>query len=162
MTMRNGSMAMEVQFESMTEQNLDAVLQVEQTAYPHPWNRSHFSDALQSGNQAQMLVAGQHLLGYFVAMPGVDEVHLLNITVAPRFQRQGWSRMMLEALAIWARGQSAQCVWLEVRVSNQRALQVYEAHGFERVGLRKDYYPAGHGRREDAVVMRLALQERNP
>jgi len=98
-----------------------------------------------------------HLLGYFVAMLGVDEAHLLNITVAPAYQRQGWARVLLDALALWARGRGAQWLWLEVRASNLRAQQVYEAHGFRRVGERKRYYPAGHGQREDAVVMSLPL-----
>ena len=145
----------EVQFEPMRVEQLDAVVAVEQRAYAHPWNRTNFLDALQSGNQAQLLVAGDVLLGYFVAMPGVDEVHLLNITVAPEYQGQGWSRVMLDALTLWARGRSAQWVWLEVRVGNLRAMQVYEAHGYKRVGQRKDYYPSGHGQREDAVVMGL-------
>jgi ribosomal-protein-alanine N-acetyltransferase len=104
-----------------------------------------------------MLLADGHLLGYFVAMQGVDEVHLLNITVAPEYQGQGWSRLLLEALGIWARGVAAQWLWLEVRVGNARAIQVYEAHGYRRVGLRKGYYPAGQGQREDAIVMSLAL-----
>jgi ribosomal-protein-alanine N-acetyltransferase len=97
------------------------------------------------------------LLGYFVAMKGVDEVHLLNITVAPGFQRQGWARVMLDALALWARGQGVQWLWLEARVSNLRALEVYEAHGYRRVGRRRAYYPAARGTREDAVVMSLRL-----
>jgi ribosomal-protein-alanine N-acetyltransferase len=64
---------------------------------------------------------------------------------------------MLDALAIWARGQGADWLWLEVRVSNARAIGVYENHGYRRVGLRKRYYPAEHGQREDAVVMSLHL-----
>jgi ribosomal-protein-alanine N-acetyltransferase len=48
-------------------------------------------------------------------------------------------------------------VWLEVRVGNLRAMKVYEAHGYKRVGQRKDYYPSGRGQREDAVVMGLRL-----
>jgi ribosomal-protein-alanine N-acetyltransferase len=149
--------AVEVQFEAMLAERLDAVVAIEQRAYAHPWSRTHFLDALQSGNQAQLLVADDVLLGYFVAMPGVDEVHLLNITVAPEYQRQGWSRVMLDALTLWARGQSAQWVWLEVRVGNLRAMQVYAAHGYQRVGQRKEYYPSDHGQREDAVVMGLRL-----
>jgi ribosomal-protein-alanine N-acetyltransferase len=149
--------AVEVQFEAMLAERLDAVVAIEQRAYAHPWSRTHFLDALQSGNQAQLLVADDVLLGYFVAMPGVDEVHLLNITVAPEYQRQGWSRVMLDALTLWARGQSAQWVWLEVRVGNLRAMQVYQAHGYQRVGQRKEYYPSDHGQREDAVVMGLRL-----
>ena len=147
----------EVHFEPLLADRLDQVMQVEQRAYALPWSRANFLDALHSGYQAQMLVAGEQLLGYFVAMQGVDEVHLLNITVAPEFQGQGWSRLLLEALGIWSRGISAQWLWLEVRVGNARAIHVYEAHGFRRVGLRKGYYPAGQGQREDAIVMSLGL-----
>ncbi len=157
MTMRDTGSTVEVQFEPLLAERIDDVVQLEQRAYAHPWNRTNFLDALQSGYQAQMLVAENALLGYFVAMQGVEEVHLLNITVAPEYQRQGWSRVMLDALTLWARGQAAQRLWLEVRVGNTRAMRVYEAHGFARVGLRKDYYPAGHGLREDAVVMGLKL-----
>ena len=108
----------QAQFQSLTAERLDAVLAVEQRAYAHPWNRSHFLDALQAGYQAQMLVADDALLGYFVAMEGFEEVHLLNITVAPEYRGQGWSRVMLDALTLWARGRTAQWLWLEVRVGN--------------------------------------------
>ncbi|QDL52904.1 ribosomal protein S18-alanine N-acetyltransferase [Rhodoferax aquaticus] len=147
----------EVRFETLTEALLDPLLLVEQRTYAHPWNRANFVDAMQSGNQIQLLLAGDTLVGYFVAMKGVDEVHLLNITVAPEYQRQGWARVMLDALATWARGQSSQWLWLEARVGNVRALEVYEAHGFRRVGQRKQYYPADRGTREDAVVMCMNL-----
>ena len=147
----------EARFEPLTVERLDAVLRIEQRVYPHTWPRGNFSDAIQSGYQGQLLMAGDELLGYFVAMKGVDEVHLLNITVAPEYQRQGWSRVMLDALAIWARGQGADWLWLEVRESNARAITVYESHGYRRVGLRKNYYPADHGQREHAVVMSLRL-----
>ena len=155
--MVQGKPTLEVQFEPMVAERLDAVVAIEQRAYAHPWNRTNFLDALQSGNQAQMLVAEDLLLGYFVAMAGVDEMHLLNITVAPEYQGQGWARVMLDALTLWARGQSAEWLWLEVRVGNLRAMRVYEAHGYKRVGQRKDYYPSGRGLREDAVVMGLRL-----
>ena len=147
----------EAQFEPLLADRLDEVLRVEERAYAHPWNRANFLDALHSGYEAQMLMADGNVLCYFVAMKGVDEVHLLNITVAPEYQRQGWARVMLEALSIWARGQNAVWLWLEVRVGNVRAMQVYESHGYRRVGYRKEYYPAGHGQREDAVVMSLRL-----
>ena len=156
-SMVEGKAEVEVRFEPMLAEQLDAVVAIEQRAYAHPWNRTNFLDALQSGNQAQLLLAGDVLLGYFVAMPGVEEMHLLNITVAPEYQGQGWARVMLDALTVWARGQSAGWLWLEVRVGNLRAMHVYEAHGYKRVGQRKDYYPAGHGQREDAVVMGLRL-----
>jgi len=90
-------------------------------------------------------------------MKGVDEVHLLNVTVSPAHQGEGWGRVMLDALAVWSRGQGAQWLWLEVRASNTRAQGIYERQGYRRVGERKGYYPASHGQREDAVVMSLKL-----
>ncbi len=149
--------ALEARFEPMSAERLGAVLAIEQRCYSHPWTRGNFLDTLTAGHQAQCLMAGDTLLGYFVAMPGHQEVHLLNVTVSPDHQRQGWARLMLDALALWARGQQADWVWLEVRVSNARAQQVYLRRGFVRVGMRKRYYPAAHGEREDAVVMSLRL-----
>lgn len=147
----------EVRFEPLTPTHLDVVLDVEQQAYTHPWSRCNFLDTLSSGYKAQLLMADDTLLGYFVAMKGVDEVHLLNITVAPDYQRQGWAHVMLDALTIWAKGQAADWLWLEVRVGNLRAIKVYESQGYRRVGLRKNYYPAAPGQREHAVVMSLRL-----
>ena len=147
---------MEAGFEPMTESRLDEVVAIERRAYGHPWTRGNFSDSLRSGYQAQLLCAGDTVIGYFVAMLGVDEVHLLNITVDPAYQGQGWGRVMLDALALWSRGQGAQWLWLEVRTSNARAQQVYQRYGYRRVGERKKYYPADGGR-EDAIVMSYQL-----
>jgi ribosomal-protein-alanine N-acetyltransferase len=149
--------SVEAQFEPLTDARLDEVVAIERAAYGHPWTRGNFSDSLQSGYQAQLLTAGAAVIGYFVAMKGVDEVHLLNITVAPPLQGQGWGRVLLDALALWSRGQGAQWLWLEVRAGNARAQRIYEHHGYRRVGERKGYYPADGGRREDAVVMSLKL-----
>jgi ribosomal-protein-alanine N-acetyltransferase len=152
----------EARLETMTVAHLDAVCAVEHGAYSHPWTRANFIDSLAVGYHCQMLVgpaagAGEDtVIGYFIAMKGVDEVHLLNLTIAPDFQRQGWALLLLDALAGWSRGQGARWLWLEVRASNARAMHVYERQGFQRVGLRKGYYPA-HGGREDAVVMSLRL-----
>jgi ribosomal-protein-alanine N-acetyltransferase len=147
----------EVQLEPITEGRLDEVLAIERQAYDHPWSHGNFLDSLRAGYQAQLLNADGVVLGYFVAMKGVDEVHLLNLTVAPAHQGAGWGRLLLEALALWARGQAAEWLWLEVRVGNRRAQRMYEQNGYRRVGERKNYYPAGGGRREDAVVMSLKL-----
>ena len=163
--------SLEARFEPMTHADLARVAAVEHSAYKYPWSMGNFSDSLKSGYQAQMLLGGPDtpdapapLLGYFVAMLGVDEVHLLNITVAPAYQLQGWGRLMLDGLALWSLGQGAQWLWLEVRASNTHAKALYLRYGFRAVGLRKGYYPQGGHHpigltaREDAVVMSLALK----
>ena len=147
----------EAYFAPLELAELDALCSVENGAYAFPWSRQNFVDALASGYQAQVLKADQTILGYFIAMQGVDEVHLLNITVAPEYQRQGWARVMLDALTLWSRGQQIKTLWLEVRLSNTRAYEVYFAQGFRRVGMRKAYYPNGSQPYEDAIVMSLKL-----
>lgn len=130
------------------------VMHTERAAYQWPWSEGNVRDSIANGHHCQTLRGNQgELLGYFIAMPGVDEVHLLNITVTPAYQRQGWARVMLDALHEWARERAAQWVWLEVRVSNERAIGIYEEYGFRRVGLRKAYYPLNGTQREDAIVM---------
>jgi [ribosomal protein S18]-alanine N-acetyltransferase len=79
----------------MTLAQLDAVVAVEKTAYEFPWTRGNFIDALAAGYEAQVLTQGAQLLGYFIVMAGVDEMHLLNITVAPAEQGRGHARFML-------------------------------------------------------------------
>ena len=158
---------LEVSFQALTADWLERVLQIENAVYPHPWSRANFEDSIQTGYQMQVLTSGNStnpdILGYFIVMKGFEEVHVLNITVAEKFQRQGWARVMLDALAVWSRGQGATWLWLEVRGSNERALQVYKAQGFKLVSVRKDYYPKGPklnglaNGREDAIVMSLKL-----
>lgn len=139
----------------MTVAHLDAVSAIESAAYAFPWSRGNFVDSLAAGYPARVLYEGPRLIGYFVAMRGVDEMHLLNVAVAPAMQRRGAARLLIGALIELCREESARQLWLEVRASNARARALYERIGFVQAGVRKGYYPAPFGRREDAVVMRL-------
>jgi ribosomal-protein-alanine N-acetyltransferase len=140
----------------MSVSDLGAVMALEAHAYSHPWSHGNFVDSLAAGHLAEVLEA-DGLIGYFVAMIGVDELHLLNLTVAPARQGQGHGLGLLEAVLAHARARRLAAVWLEVRASNVRARALYARHGFDEVGLRRGYYPAHHGR-EDAVVMRRAIE----
>jgi ribosomal-protein-alanine N-acetyltransferase len=86
-------------------------------------------------------------------MRGASEMHLLNITVAPSARRQGHARVLLDALVDECRALEAERLWLEVRLANLDAQRTYLRLGFIKVGVRKGYYPAPGGAREDAVVM---------
>ena len=79
--------------------DLDEVLAIERSAYSFPWTRGNFIDSLSAGYQAELLrLDGSALAGYYLAMSGVDEMHLLNLTVAPVHQRRGHARTLLDAL----------------------------------------------------------------
>jgi len=143
--------------EPMTLDMLNAVMAIETQAYSHSWQRRQFEDCLNYGHHACVLRSGEVLLGYFVAMKGYEEVHLLTLAVAPDHVRRGYARLMLNALAAWSQQQSAKSLWLEVRASNTRAMRVYQAAGFQKIALRRSYYPTHDGIGEDAQVMCLAL-----
>ena len=140
--------------------HLPAVLAVEQAVYPFPWTHGNFVDSLAAGHTAQVLRAADGALAaYLVAMAGVQEMHLLNLTVSPPWQRRGHACGLLDALVAQCRRERSQALWLEVRPSNLRARDVYARYGFKEVGLRRGYYPAGSGQREDACVMRLSIED---
>ena len=143
---------------AMTAAHLDALMAIEAAAYAFPWTRGNFIDSIAAGYSARVLLdAHGAMLGYFVAMAGVDEMHLLNITVAPAVRSRGHARLMIDALVARCREQPAHALWLEVRQSNARARAIYARLGFVQQGVRKGYYPAPLGRREDAVVMSLKI-----
>lgn len=138
--------------------DLTEVMAVERRAYPVPWTHGNFVDSLAAGYPAEVLRGPKaELLGYWVAMPGVDELHLLNITVAPAWQGRGLAVAMLDRLVASCRERGLTQLWLEVRVSNERARQVYLRYGFAEVGRRRAYYPVVQGPREDALLMSLPV-----
>ena len=147
---------------AMALADVTAVMAVEVRTYSHPWSRGNFVDSLIAGYVAELLAAPEGgVCGYFVAMQGVDELHLLNVTVAPECQSAGLGQQLLQAVQERALQRALSTLWLEVRQSNQRARSLYRRLGFAEVGLRKAYYPA-HAEREDAVVMRLRLAGEPP
>ena len=142
---------------SMTEGDLDEVAAIEKIAYEFPWSRGNFHDSLRNGYFGICMrhVTGT-LIGYCVLMPVVDEMHLLNLCVTPAPQRRCRARALARSGAHRACGK-LEGLLLEVRPSNHRAIRLYERFGFSSIGRRKNYYPARHRSREDAIVMRFSF-----
>jgi ribosomal-protein-alanine N-acetyltransferase len=133
--------------------DLPQVMTIELRAYPFPWTEGIFRDCLKAGYSAWALADDQgHLGGYAMMSMAVDEAHVLNLCVDPSLQRHGHGRHMLHHLIRLARAANATIVLLEVRKSNTAAIRLYDAEGFKRLGMRKNYYPAAGGR-EDALVL---------
>lgn len=153
-----GAAVAELALRPMAMDDVDAVHALECSVFPHPWSRANFVDSLASGYDAWVLRGADHALaGYFLLMYAVDEAHLLDVAVAAPRQGSGLGRYLLERIVARARGMRMASILLEVRPSNERALQVYQRYGFAEIGRRKAYYPAHEGRREDAIVMRYML-----
>ena len=141
---------------AMAEADLPAVLAIENAIYAFPWTPGNFSDSLAAAYTCWIYVRDGELIGYAVLMQAADEAHLLNLSIAADRQRQGCGSQLLRGVCERARGNGARLVLLEVRRSNLAALRLYERHGFQRVGLRRDYYPDAGGL-EDALIFSLPL-----
>jgi len=142
----------------MQVDDLAEVMKIENDVYPHPWTHGNFLDSLYSGYE--MWVARDEakvLVGYLLLMVMVDEVHLLNIAVRRDLQGTGVGCILLDQAVALTRERNMHSILLEVRPSNDRAVEVYERYGFAGIGTRRGYYPAAEGKREDAIVMRLAV-----
>ena len=146
----------EISFRPMTEDDVDAVLNIEFSAFSHPWTKGIFLDCVRSGYECWLMFRGAQQVGHGVLSAAGDESHLLNLTVKPENQGHGLGLQLLEHLMSRAKNRGAETTFLEVRVSNRTAVRLYERFGYNEIGRRKNYYPAAGGR-EDALVMAYLL-----
>jgi len=141
----------------MVRSDLAEVVSLEAEVQSFPWTLKNFEDALDAGYEAWVLRTEEGLQGFSVTMIAPDVAHLMVIAVARDAQRMGLGRQMLEHVAHLARGAGNEGIVLEVRPSNLTALAFYEAQGFAQIGLRRDYYPAARGQREDALILKMSF-----
>ena len=142
---------------AMTAADLDDVAALEARLQQFPWTRGNFADALEAGYDACVVRDEQGLMGFCLLMMAPDVAHLLVIAVDDSRHRQGIGSYILEWCVARTASRGLPAILLEVRPSNPGALAFYARHAFERIGVRKGYYPAPHQQREDAIVMKKTL-----
>jgi ribosomal-protein-alanine N-acetyltransferase len=131
--------------------DLTAIEAIEQKAYPTPWSRSMFASELAKPTSICLgAFEGQDLAGYVINSRYVDAWHVMNVAVDPEHQRRGVATALLERLFELTRDDERRGYTLEVRVSNEDAIGLYEKLGFESRGIRRGYYTDN---REDALIM---------
>jgi len=139
--------------------DVDEVAAIERQVQSFPWTRQNFADGVAAGYRGWVVRRLGAMLGFALVMDTPDMAHLLVIGVRPDSQRQGVGAELLRQCVAHCRQAGLPALTLEVRPSNDQAVQFYQRHGFRQLGLRRGYYPAAHGAREDAWIMTLALQE---
>lgn len=140
----------------LQDEDLQQVIEIERQSYPHPWTQIIFGDCLQAGYSCWVCGRRGIIEAYGILSVAVGESHLLNICVRPESRQQGIGRKLLRHLVSVARRHEAEVIFLEVRISNTTARALYEDEGFNELGNRRDYYPAGDSR-EDALILARVL-----
>jgi ribosomal-protein-alanine N-acetyltransferase len=131
--------------------DLSAIETIEVRAYPTPWSRAMFASELAKPTSICLgAFEGEELVGYVVNSRYVDAWHVMNVAVEPGHQGRGIATALLERLFELTHDDERRGYTLEVRVSNNAAIRLYEKLGFESRGIRRGYYTDN---REDALIM---------
>jgi ribosomal-protein-alanine N-acetyltransferase len=143
---------MNVELRPLAPGDLEAVEEIERESYPTPWSRAMFLAELRKPSSLAIgaFIDEGALVGYAFVSRYVDAWHIMNVAVATGFRRRGIATTLLERLFEVTAADSRRGFTLEVRVSNESAIRLYERLGFERRGIRRGYYTDN---REDAVIM---------
>lgn len=136
---------------TMTAQDVDRVWELEKLCFSDPWSREAFALELENHLALyQVYELDQDVIGYCGIWKVVDEGHITNLCIAPEMQGKGFGRDMMLAVFDTAKNNNICRLTLEVRVSNEKAITLYQSLGFVSAGLRKGYY---ENNGEDACIM---------
>jgi len=145
-------MTHDIQIRSMTEQDLDLVLNLERRCHSQPWSREVFLQELANEVAAvDLLLIDEVLAGYIVSWLVLGELEIQNVVTAPEHRRRRVAKTLLRHVVTRARERNASRALLEVRAGNEAAIALYENCGFRINARRKGYY---HDR-ETALLMSL-------
>ncbi|HAL88496.1 MAG TPA: ribosomal-protein-alanine N-acetyltransferase [Clostridiales bacterium] len=135
----------------MGPEHVPQIAKLEKLCFSDPWSEKSIASELQNP-LALWLVAEEdgRVLGYVGSQTVLDESDMMNIAVDLGYRRQGIARALIEALISALAEGDSRCLRLEVRVSNENARALYESMGFQKLGLRKNYY---HNPMEDGLIL---------
>ena len=142
-----------IELRRLGQRDLEAIERIERSSYPTPWSRSMFASELSKPSSISLgafeAETGE-LVGYLVISRYVDAWHVMNIAVAPERRRQGIAVALFQRLFELTAADGRRGYTLEVRISNEAAIKLYERLGFQSRGVRRGYYTDN---REDALIM---------
>lgn len=158
-------MTADVRFRPMTRADIPAVARIEAVVSPEPWSIALFEGEFDVDPTtrhwlvaAEVSPGGESAIVGFAGMMLVaasGEGHLMNVAVAPGARRQGIARQLCRRLFDHAAGEGFDALTLEVRTSNEPAVELYRSFGFAPVGVRSGYYTNADGTKEDGLIMWL-------
>jgi len=148
----------EINYDYLEEKDIDRVVAIEEESNPVPWTIKNFKDCIEKGYYSLVLKEDNKVIGFAILSVSTEESHLLNIGLTSLKRGRGLGRELLEKMIMAAEVMGSKKIFLEVRISNIIAIDLYKASGFKEVGLRKKYYRLKEGR-EDAILMSKSLKK---
>jgi len=139
----------------MTLADLDEVYEIETAAHITPWSKSIIHDCITVGYGCYVLEERKksRIKAFSIVRVAGGECHILNLCVLPKSQGKGYGKQLLKYIIEMAKDYCFQVI-LEVRPSNDKAINLYKKHKFKKIGMKEDYYTDADGT-EDAIVLAL-------
>ncbi len=137
--------------------NLQLVI-IEEAAQVSPWSLEVFERCFTAGSLGWVIEYDQQVVGFVIILIQVGEGHILNLCVHPHYQHQGFGEKLLKKVFQVAEQQKATIIYLEVRITNHRAIRLYKKLGFQLISSRKNYYTTSDGHKEDALIFAQAMK----
>ncbi|RYV00515.1 ribosomal-protein-alanine N-acetyltransferase [Shewanella sp. OPT22] len=145
-----------LRFVELSKDDSQHISAIENLAHSHPMSLKNIQSCFGPLYHNIGILVEQQLVAFAIIHQVVDEATLMDICVSPNVQGQGLGKVLMAELIQAAKKRQAAFLQLEVRASNQSAIQLYIKSGFAETGKRKEYYPSAKGR-EDAILMELQL-----
>ncbi|MBD8162211.1 ribosomal protein S18-alanine N-acetyltransferase [Erwinia persicina] len=145
------------QISLLTAHDLEQAYAIEQRSHAFPWTEKTFTSNQGERYLNYRLTVDETLAAFAITQVVLDEATLFNLAVDPAFQRRGLGRELLQHLISELEQRGVVTLWLEVRASNHAAIALYEQLDFNEVSIRRNYYPAAEGGKEDAIMMALTI-----
>lgn len=147
---------------AMQLEDMDKVYAIELTAHRAPWTLQILTDCVLVGYDCQVLVLQESnepiVIGFMISRYYQRTYHILNLCIEPSYQDKGYGQYLLKSILNKLLPTIVDLVMLEVRPSNVAALHIYEKMGFQKIGIKADYYSDQQGQvEEDAVVLQKLL-----
>lgn len=150
-----GEALKEILIRDLSPEDVPAVLAIEKASFSTPWSEILFMNEIYKPRSIpKAAIIGGQIVGYICANYLLEEGHILNVTVHPKFRKQGIACQLVHYMIELLKKEGCCTIFLEVRSSNEAAVRMYEKSGFSRIAARKAYYTLPV---EDAVIMSLNL-----
>ena len=141
-----------MEIRKMKKEDILQLAELEKLCFSDPWSVSAFEYELKNPLSLWLVAAeGATVAGYIGSQTVMGETDMMNVAVAPAFRRKGIGERLILSLIDQLKDQQSHCLTLEVRISNDTAIALYQKLGFIQVGCRPGYY---RNPREDALILR--------
>ena len=150
--------ATKISFSTVGQAAAKLLAELHSESFTTRWSETDFNGMLAVPGTSAIVVSSQNNpMGFALFRRAADEAEILTICSRPAFRQRGHGKLLLQHLERLLKNVGVKSLFIEVAVSNHAALALYAASGFEKAGVRKNYYELGDGRREDALIMRKGL-----